>query len=88
MINSFASQIDTLQIKQKQAKAEKALSIFCPKCRDKHTKRECPLNNVHVCLICELDHPTDKCPSLPGVKASMKETNEEALVAYLITQRR
>jgi hypothetical protein len=88
MINSFASQIDTLQIKQKQAEAEKALSIFCPKCRDKHPKRECPLNSVQVCLICELDHPTDKCPSLPGVKASMKVTNEEAEVAYLITQRR
>jgi hypothetical protein len=52
MINSFASQIDTLQIKQKQAEAEKELSIFCPKCRDKYPKRECPLNSVQVCLIC------------------------------------
>jgi hypothetical protein len=88
MINSFASQIDTLQIKQKQAESEQALCIFCPKCRKKHPPRECPLNSVQVCLICELDHATDQCPSLPGVKASMKETNEEAEVAYLITQRR
>jgi hypothetical protein len=88
MINSFASQIDTLYIKQKQAEAEKALSIFCPKCKDKHLKRECPLNSVQICLICELDHPTDKCTSLLGVKASMKATNEEAEAIYLITQRR
>jgi hypothetical protein len=44
------------------------------------------LNSVQVCLICELDHATDQCPSLPGVKASMKETNEEAEVVYLITK--
>jgi hypothetical protein len=88
MINSFASQIDTLQVKQKQAESDQALSIFCLKCRKKHPLRECPLNSVQVCLICELDHATDQCPSLPGVKASMKATNEEAEVVYLITQRR
>jgi undecaprenyl pyrophosphate synthase len=88
MINSFASQIDTLQVKQKQAESDQALSIFCLKCRKKHPLRECPLNNVQVCLICELDHATDQCPSLPGVKASMKVTNEEAEAVYLITQRR
>jgi hypothetical protein len=88
MINSFASQIDTLQIKQKQEESDLALSIFCLKCRDKHPPRECPLNSVQVCLICELDHPIDKCPSLPSVKESMKETNEEAKDAYIITHRR
>jgi hypothetical protein len=46
MINSFASQINTLQVNQKQAESDRALSIFCPKCRDKHPPRECPLNNV------------------------------------------
>jgi len=86
MIKSFSSQIDTLQVKQKQEEAKKALSIFCPKCRDKHLKRECPLNSVQVCHFCELDHPADKCPSLLGVKESMNVTNEEAKVAYLITQ--
>jgi hypothetical protein len=88
MINSFASQMDTLQVKQKQAESEQVLCIFCLKCRKKHPPRECPLNSVQVCLICELDHATDQCPSLPGVKASMKATNEEAEVVYLITQRR
>lgn len=65
-----------------------ALFILCSKCRNKHPLREFPLNSVHVCLICELDHATEKCPSLLGVKASMKVTNKEVEVVYLITQRR
>jgi hypothetical protein len=36
MLSSFASQIDTLQIKKKQAEAEATLSIFCSKCRENH----------------------------------------------------
>jgi hypothetical protein len=46
MINSFASQIDTLEVKQKQAESDQALSIFYLKCRKKHPLRECPLNSV------------------------------------------
>jgi hypothetical protein len=88
MINSFSSQIDTLQIKQKQEESKQALCIFCPKSRKKNPPRECPLNSVQVCLICDLDRATDQFLSLPRVKASMKATNEEAEVVYLITQRR
>jgi hypothetical protein len=51
MINSFASQMDTLQVKQKQAESEQALCIFYLNCRKKHPPRECPLNSVQVCLI-------------------------------------
>jgi hypothetical protein len=36
MLSSFASQMDTLQIKKKQAEVEATLSIFCSQCRDKH----------------------------------------------------
>ena len=36
MLSSFASQMDTLQIKKKKAEAEEALSIFCSQCRDKN----------------------------------------------------
>jgi hypothetical protein len=85
MINSFYSQINTLKIKQKKIELDQALSIFFLKRTDKHPLRECPLNSVQVCLIFELDHSIDKCNSLPGVKASMKATNEEEDVAYLIT---
>jgi hypothetical protein len=46
MISSFTSQMDTLQVKQKQAELEQVLCIFYPKCRKKHPPRECPLNSV------------------------------------------
>eukprot|EP00253_Pinus_taeda_P020867 PITA_20867 len=53
MLSSFASQIDTLQVKKKQADVDAALAIFCPKCRDKHPLRECPLDKVPICTIFE-----------------------------------
>jgi len=87
MLSSFASQIDTL-VKKKQAEVEVALDIFCSKCRDKHPIRECPLDKVPICTICERDHETQQCPSLPGIKAALQPTEEEVEVVYLLTQRR
>ena len=58
MLSSFASQIDTLQVKKKQDEAEAALAVFCPKCRDKHPLRECPLDKIPICTLCEKDHET------------------------------
>jgi hypothetical protein len=71
MLRSFSSQMDTLQIKKKKAEEEEALSIFCPQCRDKHPKRECPLDRKPICTICDKDHDTQNCPSLPGIKAAL-----------------
>ena len=88
MLSSFASQIDTLQVKKKQAEVEAALAIFCSKCREKHPLRECPLDKVPICTICEKDHETQQCPSLPGIKAALQPTKEEAEAIYLLTQRR
>lgn len=88
MLSSFASQIDTLQVKKKRAKAEAALSIFCPKCRDEHPLRECPLVKVPICTLCEKDHETQQCPSLRGIKAALQLTEEEVEAVYLLTQRR
>jgi hypothetical protein len=88
MLSSFASQMDTLQIKKKQAEVEAALSIFCPQCKDKHPKRECPLDRKTICTICDKDHDTQNCPSLPGIKAALQPTDEEAEAVYLMTQRR
>jgi hypothetical protein len=88
MLISFASQMDTLQIKKKQVEAEAALSIFCPQCRDNHPKRECPLDRKPICTICDKDHDTQNCPTLPGIKATLQPTDEEAEVVYLMTQRR
>jgi hypothetical protein len=80
--------MDTLQIKKKQAEAEVALSIFCPQCRNKHPKRECPLDRKPICTICDKDHDTQNCPSLPGIKEALQPTDEEAEAVYLMTQRR
>jgi hypothetical protein len=88
MLSSFASQMDTLQIKKKQAEAEAALSIFCSQCRDKHPRRECPLDKKPICTICDKDHDTQNCPSLPGIKVALQPTDEEAEAVYLMTQRR
>eukprot|EP00253_Pinus_taeda_P020212 PITA_20212 len=88
MLSSFASQIDALQVKRKQAEAEAALAILCSKCREKHPLRECPLDRVPICTISEKDHETQQCPSLPGIKAALQSTEEEAEAVYLMTQRR
>jgi hypothetical protein len=88
MLSSFASQIDTLQIQNKQAKAEAALSIFCSKCKDKNPRRECPLDKNPICTICDKYHETQQCPSLLGIKVALQPTDEEAEAVYLLTQRR
>lgn len=88
ILSSFASQIDALQVKKKQAEAEATLAIFYSKCRGKHPLRECPLDKTPICTICEKDHEAQQCPSLPGIKAALQTTEEEAEAVYLMTQRR
>jgi hypothetical protein len=85
MLSSFASQIDTLQIKKKQVEAEAALSIFCSKCKEKHPRREFPLDKKPICTICDKDHETQQCHSLPRIKATLQPTDEEAEDVYLLT---
>lgn len=63
-------QMDTLHIKRKQEKAERALAIFCPRCTRRHPRNECPLNSIGVCSVCEEDHSTNQCPSLLELKAA------------------
>jgi hypothetical protein len=89
MLSSFASQIDTLQIKKKQVEAEAAMSIFYSKCRENHPRREFPLDKKLICTICDKDHETKKFPSLPGIKATLQPTDEEfeACYRYELTER-
>jgi len=58
--------LDTLKIKKKQEEENEAMSIFFPRCRRKHSSRECPLDNISVCGFCMEGHSIDKCPSLPS----------------------
>ena len=85
-LNTLTMQIDTLQEKKKQVESEKALSIFCSKCRQKHPLRECPLNSVELCGLCEQGHPTSLYPAIPKLKATMQGSEEEVEQAYFVNQ--
>ena len=84
----FSMQLDTLQIQRKQEEAKRALAIFCPKCTRKHHRNECPLHSIEVCFVCEEYHPTNKCPSLPGLKAAYQRAKGAVESLYYMNQRR
>ena len=62
--------------------------ILCPKCRKKHSHKECPLDIVKICAIFTKGHPTEGWPSLPSLKEVYKEAEEESEVVFLLNQRR
>ena len=68
MMSSIYSEIDVLREKQKQVVEDLTLGVFFPKCRKKHSLKECPLKKLEVCHICELNHGIKELPSLPQVK--------------------
>ena len=53
MMQTLAMQMDTLHIKRKQEEAERALTIFCPRCTRRHPRNEFQLNSIEVCSVCE-----------------------------------
>ena len=77
ILSTLSAQMDTLEVKQKQLELDKTMAIFYPKCRKKHPKRECPLNSIEECTICELNHATSSCPSFPGLKVVFQGTGED-----------
>lgn len=77
ILSTLSTQMDTSQVKQKQLELDRTMAIFCSKCRKKHLERERPLNSIEECAICELNHATSSCPSLPGLKAIFQGTGEE-----------
>lgn len=52
------------------------MAIFCPKWRNKHAERECPINVIEVFGICDLEHETEKLTSLPNLQAIYKGNAE------------
>jgi len=88
ILGTLTTQLDIVQAKQKQVEAEQNLEIFCPRCRKKHSHKECLLDTVQTCAIFTKDHLTESCPSLPGLKAVYKEAEEEPELTYFINQRR
>jgi hypothetical protein len=69
ILSTLGSQLDTLKIKKKHEEENAAMSIFFPRCRRKHSSRECPLDNISVCGFYTEDHSTENCPSLLGLLA-------------------
>jgi hypothetical protein len=67
ILSTIGSQLDTLNIKKKQEEENAAMGIYFPRCRRKHSLRECPLDNISVCGFYTEDQSTEKCPSLPGL---------------------
>jgi hypothetical protein len=49
---------------------------------------EFPLDIIDVCVICEENHPTNKCPYFPGLKATFLGTEENVESLYFINQNR
>jgi hypothetical protein len=48
------------------------MNIYFPRCKRKHSLRECSLDNISVCGFCIEDHSTKKCRSFPGLLAIYK----------------
>ena len=46
ILGMLTTQLDVMQAKQKQMEAEQNLAIFCPRCRKKHSHKECPIDAV------------------------------------------
>jgi hypothetical protein len=65
-----------MKIKRKQEEEHVALAIFCHQCRKKHPEKEFPLNVIEIYGLCIEDHPTNECPSLPGLRAMFKGGGE------------
>jgi len=74
-------------MKRRQEEAERALDFFFPKFTRRHPKNECPLNVIEVCLVCEENHATNKCP-FPGLKVVYQGEEGGGEQLYLINERR
>ena len=88
MMSSISLEMDVLRAKQRQAVKDLKLGVFYPRCRKKHPLKECPLDKVEVCQLCELNHDTKECPSLPQVKAVLQASTLDVERAYFIAQKK
>ena len=84
-MSSISSEIDVLREKQKQAVEDLTLGVFCPRCRKNHPLKECPLDKVEVCQLCELNYNS---PSLPQVKAVLQASTPKVEPAYFIAPKK
>ena len=64
------------------------LGVLFPKCIKKHLSRECPLDKVEVCGLCDLEHDTKYFPSLPNTKVFFQESTVDVEQACYISQKK
>lgn len=90
IMNTVSKQIDSLKFQQKLVEEQESLFIFCPKCRKKHLLRECPIDvkGTNKCEICTENHATEKCPSIPRLKAVFEGGKPEAESLHTMGARR
>jgi len=72
ILSTLSAKITTTQIKKTQGEADTPLAVFCPNCRKQHPLRECEMNSINLCNICELEHSTRQCLELPRLKSGLR----------------
>lgn len=80
----------TLDGIQAKTRNFETLSIYCPRCRNKHLLRECPLEKVDkidIFQVCDKNHPTNQCELLNGIKNSKKRTTLVEEEVNVVNQR-
>jgi hypothetical protein len=76
LLGTLSLQLDTLKFKKKQEYKNVSLSIFFPRCRKRHSLKECPLDSIEICVICIGENSMEHCSSLTGIKEVYQEGNQ------------
>lgn len=80
----------TLDGLQAKTNNPETLSVYCPRCRNKHLLREFPLEKVdkiEICQVCDKNHPTDQFELLNSIKNSKKRTTPVEKEVNVLNQR-
>ena len=59
LLSTLGTHVETLKTRKRQEEHDQLLSIVCPKCREKHPLKECPLDSIQICGLCTRNHSTD-----------------------------
>lgn len=88
LLSTLSAQIMMTQVKKAQDEVDTNSVVFCLKCMEKHSLKECRVNIINLYNICDLEHSTGHCPELPRLKAMLKESSKEVQSSYFIGSRK
>ena len=71
--DSLNSELVVLQVKEKHEEFEK---IVCQRCQKEHLAMDFPLDSPTIFCICDLNHSTDHCPSIPRMKETYPKSSQ------------